>query len=149
MCIIFVYRCQLVEWILPLKDDTVETFSGKTTLISNVSLIAEVLVMLTLRDTRLINIPESPQDKPDVFKTIEDMYLKTSFDLPLCDASQVKDRDKSHTDKCSVLSKVHSKLIALLQRDSRQLLEVITDTQVCASVRAIAFKIMGGGGERA
>ena len=149
----FPLRSQLLDWLLPILEDTSDAVvisrkePSASSLFLDTDLLTECLITLTKRDTRMVVLPEKYWTLEKVFNSmgntgrnstgvlrledIEEVYQQSSFAVTCIDKDpQVKREDIVHSG--SQLVSIEKKLFALLERDAQHWLEV-TEPEVNAS----------------
>ena len=124
-------RMQLVHWLLAAKD-LEEPFPSKDLQyrkvedrpVSDIRLKAQILIALTLRDSRKVSYCSRHEDTSDIpFKNIADCYLKTTFNTHV-----IRTKDKEieqwtiNESRVSYVPQIKLEVIKLLKNNGHQLL---------------------------
>ena len=132
-------RAHLIHWMLPNYSDDDTPFAKKLPY-NNFDYFANVIVSLSLRDTSDIDLPVRKCDVENsrIFENLQDIYLKTTFDMPLESEEDTFENDRrSKVNNCPIRTLV-KEIESLLVRDIGLILEVSTidqsqEVNVCES----------------
>ena len=126
----YALREQLLQWLLMSKEEGDD--AAPQQLGADTALLAEVLVCLTLRDTRVLTVQQSTQQTKywDKFKELEATYLRTTFNIAVNDGLTSSGRNcEMEAQHSSQLSGLEAKMTQMVVRDAQALLD-ITEPQV-------------------
>lgn len=114
-------RLQLIEWLLPNREDWNESCPQVMTS-ADPSVLAELLACLCLRDFGSDLCPAESEVKPA--GGLEELYLRTAFIIPVYEAyAKSRDETKGNSNAGCCLKDVLSKVVESISRDGRQLTE--------------------------